>query len=155
MHPNAELITRFYTAFARGDGAAMAACYGPKISFSDPVFPALEGQRAGAMWQMLCEGATDLEIRFSAVQADDRTGSAHWEADYTFSTGRLVNNRIEASFTFEDGLIAAHVDRFDLYAWTRMALGPTGLFLGWTPMVQDKIRRQAAKGLDRWIAKQG
>ena len=155
MHPNAELITRFYTAFAAGDGAAMAACYAPEVSFSDPVFPDLKGPRAGAMWQMLCESAKDLEIRFTDVRADDTTGSAHWDADYTFSTGRLVNNRIDASFTFQDGLITSHVDRFDLYAWTRMALGPTGLFLGWTPMVQNKIRGQAAKSLDRWIAAQG
>lgn len=28
-HPNAELIERFYQAFQRLDGEAMAACYAP------------------------------------------------------------------------------------------------------------------------------
>ena len=37
-HPNDELIQRFYSAFARGDGDTMAACYTPDARFSDPVF---------------------------------------------------------------------------------------------------------------------
>ena len=36
-----------------------------------------------------------------------------------------------------------------------MALGPTGYLLGWTPMVRSAIRRQADKGLDRWIETKG
>jgi len=33
-----ELIQRFYAAFDRRDGDAMAACYAPGARFSDPVF---------------------------------------------------------------------------------------------------------------------
>ena len=36
---NKQLIERFYAAFGRRDGDAMAACYAPDASFSDPVFP--------------------------------------------------------------------------------------------------------------------
>lgn len=156
MHAHAELLTRFYTAFADGDGDAMAACYHPEATFSDPVFPALEGAAPGYMWKMLCERATDLEIRFRDVQADDRSGSAHWDADYTFSTtGRMVNNRIDAAFTFQDGLIKTHVDTFDFYAWSRMALGTSGLLLGWTPFLRNKVQATAGGQLERYIAKQG
>src|SRR5215207_6314939 len=45
-HPNDELVERFYGAFARGDGDAMAACYAPGAHFSDPVFTDL--RRRGA-----------------------------------------------------------------------------------------------------------
>ena len=38
MHPNAELIQRFYTAFQKKDGAALASFYHPEAQFSDPVF---------------------------------------------------------------------------------------------------------------------
>ncbi|NOY27507.1 MAG: nuclear transport factor 2 family protein [Oligoflexia bacterium] len=152
MHPNAELITRFYTAFALHDGVTMASCYAPEATFSDPVFPSLRGPQIGAMWRMLCDQGTDLVVRSSQIQADEATGSAHWDADYTLSTtGRFVNNHIDARFTFTDGKIAKHVDNFDLYAWTRMALGPVGLLLGWTPLVQKQVRAQAAKGLRRWL----
>lgn len=156
MHPNAELITRFYEAFAQRDGASMAACYADDASFSDPVFPGLEGVEPGAMWRMLTEQGKDLQITFSDVQADDASGSAHWEATYTFSvTGRKVHNVIDAKFRFRDGKIAEHRDHFDLYRWTRMALGPAGTLLGWSPVVQGPLRKKARAGLNDWMRKNG
>ena len=89
MHPNALLIRRFYVALANRDATGMAACYHPAVQFSDEVFPDLRGTRAGAMWRMLCERGKDLKIDSHAIEADDRTGRASWEAWYTFSaTGR-------------------------------------------------------------------
>lgn len=154
MHPHAELMTRFYTAFAERDAETMASCYHPEARFSDPVFPELTGDEPGWMWRMLCARGKDLEVRFSDVQADDTGGSAHWDADYTFSTtGRMVNNRIDAVFTFEDGLIKTHTDTFDFYAWSRMALGVPGLLLGWTPILRNKVRGTAAGQLQKYMAK--
>lgn len=153
-HPNAALIERFYRAFQQKDGEAMAACYHPDVEFSDPVFTDLKGSRAGDMWRMLTGRAKDLTLEFSDVHADDTTGRAHWEARYTFSaTGRPVHNIIDATFTFRDGKIVRHVDRFDLWRWAGMALGMKGKLLGWAPFVQGKIRAQAAQGLDAFIAK--
>ena len=73
---NIALIERFYTAFQKRDGDAMAACYADDVEFSDPVFPSLQGARAGGMWRMLCGRATDLEIVFSDVKADEMKGAA-------------------------------------------------------------------------------
>src|SRR4051812_46648134 len=56
------IIERFYGAFARRDGAAMAACYAPEATFSDPAFGRLDAADAGAMWRMLTERAEDLRI---------------------------------------------------------------------------------------------
>ncbi len=151
-HPNVALLERFYSAFARRDGAAMAACYAPDARFSDPVFD-LSGAEVGAMWSMLCERGRDLRVEWRDVRADDATGATHWEARYTFSaTGRPVHNIIDAAFTFSAGRIARHVDTFDLWRWSRMALGAKGALLGWTPFVRKAIQRQARRGLDAWIA---
>jgi len=148
MHPNAELITRFYTALGRHDGATMAACYAGEATFSDPVFTGLSGEEPGRMWRMLCKRGKDLTVVFDGVEASDTAGKAHWVATYTFSgTGNRVINDIQASFVFKDGKIVAHRDVFDLYKWARQALGLKGLLLGWTPMVQGVIRKQAAAGL--------
>jgi len=153
MHPNAQLIDRFYAAFARRDAAAMAACYAPDAMFRDPAFDLAAGE-VGAMWAMLCARGKDLTLEWRDVRADDRTGSAHWEPRYTFSaTGRPVHNVIDAEFTFRDGRIATHVDRFDLWRWSRMALGTKGVLLGWSPLVRNAVRRQARRGLDAWIAR--
>jgi len=151
---NEDTIKRFYTAFQQRDAATMAACYAPDVQFSDPVFTDLRGAAAGTMWKMLCERGKDLKIEFRDVRADATTGSAHWEAWYTFSaSGRKVHNVIDATFEFRDGMIVRHTDRFDLHRWAGLALGLPGMLLGWTPLLQNKIRAMAQKGLDDYGAR--
>jgi ketosteroid isomerase-like protein len=153
VHPHAELIERFYAAFARRDAGAMSACYHPEAEFSDPVFPALRGAEVGGMWRMLCARGADLRVEYRGIAADDATGRAHWEAWYTFSaTGRAVHNVIDAEFTFRDGLVLRHRDRFDFHRWTSQALGPVGRLLGWSPIVKRRVRGQAAAALARFLA---
>ena len=152
-HPNETLIESFYAAFDRHDGNAMAACYAPGASFSDPVFTDLEGDEPGAMWRMLTSRADDLSVELVEHQASDDAGGAHWLADYTFTqTGRKVHNDVRASFRFQDGLIAEHRDDFSFPAWARQALGPMGLLLGWTPIVHGATRERARAGLDEFMA---
>jgi ketosteroid isomerase-like protein len=154
MHPNAQLIHRFYASFQERDAAGMAACYSPRVRFSDPVFLELDAAGVGAMWAMLCERAQDLQVELGTVAANDRAGHARWEAWYTFgATGRAVHNRIDARFVFDGGTILEHHDSFDLWAWSAQALGPKGRLLGWTPLVKNAIRRQAAAGLASYRAK--
>jgi ketosteroid isomerase-like protein len=154
MHPNAVLLTQFYTALGNRDADAMAACYDTAVQFSDEVFPDLEGDEARAMWQMFCERGKDLRIEFGNVDADDNQGRADWEAWYTFTaTGRPVHNRIVARFDFRAGKIFRHHDSFSFWRWARQALGPVGWLLGWTPVVKNKVRRQAAANLRKYVEK--
>ena len=133
----------------------MARCYTPDAFFSDPVFTSLRGAEVAAMWRMLCERATDLRITFGNVMATGETGSAHWEAWYTYSaTGRPVHNVIEARFAFQNGLIARHEDRFDLWRWARQAQGVPGWLLEWAPPMQRAIRAKAAEALAAWRARE-
>lgn len=155
MHPNAELIQKFYAAFQAHDATRMCACYHPAVIFSDPVFGRLSASQATAMWHMLCARAKDLQISFKDIQANAETGTAHWEARYTFGkTSRPVHNVIEATFVFRENLMIQHDDTFDVWKWTRMALGPMGMLLGWTPWLQSAVRRDARRGLDAFIQKQ-
>lgn len=143
----------FYGAFARLDAEGMCAQYAPAVHFWDPVFLDLHGDQARSMWRMLCGRAKDLRVTHEVLEATETTAKARWIANYTFNTGRAVENRIEATMELSGGLITKHTDRFDLYRWARQALGPTGLLLGWTPMVQGRIRRTARQGLDAFTAK--
>ncbi len=79
MHPHQTLIETFYRALAARDAEGMIACYHPRVRFTDEVFD-LEGAEAGAMWKMLCERGKDLKVSFSDVEADERSGRAHWDA---------------------------------------------------------------------------
>jgi hypothetical protein len=102
---------------------------------------------------MLTSRGSDLSVEVSNIAAEEQTGSAHWDARYTFSaTGRKVLNRIDANFRFADGLIVEHIDRFNLWRWAAQALGPVGLLLGWSPPVQGKIRAQANEALRKFSA---
>ena len=123
MHPNQSQLESFYTAFARLDADAMAACYAPDAQFDDEVFSLRGHPQVTGMWRMLCDvtrakGADVWKLAYSGVEADARRGRAHWEADYRFSaTGRMVHNIIDGVFEFnEQGLITRHHDRFDFWA---------------------------------------
>jgi ketosteroid isomerase-like protein len=154
MHKNEQAIRDFYESFNRHDAEGMVKHYAKDVRFSDPVFTDLRGDEARAMWRMLTKRAPDLRVEFRDVSADDTTGRAHWDAYYTFSrTGRPVVNRIDATFRFEDGKIVEHKDVFDLWAWTRMALGPVGTLLGWSPMLRIPMRKGVKKELAKYMAK--
>ena len=153
MEPT-EVITNLYEALARRDHEAMAQCYHDEATFSDPVFDDLEGPEIAAMWHMLCEQGTDLEVTYGNIRADGDRGSATWEARYTFgASGRRIHNRISSTFTFEDGLIKTQSDDFDLYRWTRQAVGWSGTLVGWTRNAKSKVRQIGEENLDRFLEK--
>jgi hypothetical protein len=106
------------------------------------------------MWAMLLSRSADLAVTHRIDSATEQVVTAHWEARYTFTrTGRLVLNRIEASFTLGDGLIRTHHDHFSFWAWARQAFGMTGLLLGWTPWFQAKVKGEALRALAAHQAK--
>ena len=144
------VLDRFYSAFQDRDWATMGACYHPDAHFSDPVFPDLDAAGVRAMWKMLLTNGTDLRIGFSVLEESGTNGKAEWEAHYTFSrTGRSVHNEVVSSFEMKNGLILRQLDEFDFWNWSRQALGTPGLLLGWSPLIKNKVRATAAKGLAR------
>ena len=50
---HAQLIQKFYSAFASKNIEDMIDCYHDDIRFEDPAFGILEGNRAKSMWRML------------------------------------------------------------------------------------------------------
>jgi ketosteroid isomerase-like protein len=148
-----QVITEFYEAFARRDHEAMAALYLPDATFSDPAFGHLEGPEVTAMWRMLAKAATDLEVTSRDITASGDRAAATWEAHYTFTeTGRRVHNVVEAHMTLEDGHIRRHDDHFDLWRWSRQALGASGLLLGWSPVIRVAVQRRARRRLQEFMA---
>ena len=152
---NTELITHFYTSFAKGDAEGMISCYDNAIQFKDPAFGALKGEDAKNMWRMLLSrNKGNIHLTFSNVKADEKTGSANWVAEYVFSaTGRKVINVISAEFEFANGKIIKHTDTFDIYKWAKQAFGLKGYLLGWTLFMQNKIQQQANSSLKKYTEK--
>lgn len=152
MKSNENTIVKFYTAFANADAAGMCECYHPNIQFSDPAFGSLKENDVCLMWEMLIERSNgNLKIDFSEIKANEYTGEAQWIASYNFSkTNRKVVNEIQAKFQFRDGLIIKHTDNFDIWKWSKQALGLKGFLLGWTGFMQQKIKEQALLSLKKY-----
>jgi ketosteroid isomerase-like protein len=151
---NTELITKFYSSFAHADAEGMISCYHDEIVFSDPAFGELKGDDAKNMWRMLVERSKgEIKIAFNNVQANEKTGSANWIAEYTFTqTGRKVVNKVAAEFEFRDGKITRHNDHFSIWKWARQALGMKGFLFGGTSFLQAKIQKQTNTLLKKYSA---
>jgi xanthine/CO dehydrogenase XdhC/CoxF family maturation factor len=118
MNRYEQRLAAFYAAFRELDAASMRAAYAPAARFQDPVFRLAGRDEIGAMWAMLAEatarqGRDVWRLDFSDITADASHGRARWEARYRFSsTGRMVHNIIEASFSFDaSGLIGSKTKR--------------------------------------------
>jgi ketosteroid isomerase-like protein len=152
MNQNEQTIHKFYTAFANADAKTMSECYHPNIQFLDPAFGLLKGNDVHRMWKMLIEKSKGpIKIEFSDIKANDYTGTANWVATYNFSkTNRKVVNQIKAQFQFKEGLIIKHTDDFDVWKWSKQALGIKGRLLGWTGFMEKKIQKQALSSLKHY-----
>jgi ketosteroid isomerase-like protein len=150
-----ELITRFYQAFSQGDAQAMTECYSDNISFEDPAFGKLQGEKAKMMWHMLLsKKGKNPSIEFKNIESDGQKGRAEWIAKYNYGPkNRKVVNNISAEFTFENGKIIDHKDTFDLWKWSRQALGASGLILGWSPFMKKKIHTATNGLLNKYMLK--
>ncbi|SRX55256.1 hypothetical protein AEQU1_02278 [Aequorivita sp. CIP111184] len=123
----------------------MLEYYDNNVTFEDPAFGVLHGEEAKNMWRMLCktQQGKDFKVVTSNIECTPKAGKARWEAYYTFSkTGRKVHNVVNATFKFKDGKIINHVDKFNLYRWSKQALGFRGFLIGWTAFFKQKLNQQ-------------
>ena len=150
-----SVIDTFYSAFASHDVEAMLACYHPEVTFEDPAFGRLDAARSNAMWRMLLSSSdAQLEVHYSDIAVQGNNGQARWVARYFFGPQRRpVINEVKASFTLRDDKIYTHTDSFDLWRWSRQALGLAGTLLGWSPYMRRKIQQTTNKRHDRFMKK--
>jgi len=152
MNTIENIVDTFYRAFAKRDFSTMNTFYHKDAQFSDPVFQYLECDQIKAMWHMLCESGKDLQISHGTIGVYDNSARVTWKAVYTFSkTGNIVHNEIRSELFFKDKLIINHFDSFNFYRWARMALGTPGLLLGWTNYMQQQVKSNAKKQLEKFI----
>ena len=150
---NEETINKFYGAFQKLDYATMQSCYSDDAVFSDPVFGLLDADETRAMWEMLCTRAKNFSLVYGNIKLlDEEYTTCNWTANYLFSkTGRRVENKITAHMKFKEGLIVEHSDAFDIYRWSRQAMGIVGWLFGWSSFVRKRIQLQARVGLQKFM----
>lgn len=153
---NKQLIENFYTSFSNGDANGMTACYDENVIFQDPAFGKLENGKPAQMWKMLMSRKKEsTTVVFSNIEANETTGKANWTATYEYGDkNRKVVNNVTANFKFKDGKIIEHIDTFDLWKWTKQALGLSGTLLGWSSFMKNKIQKTTNQQLTEFISKQ-
>jgi ketosteroid isomerase-like protein len=147
---NRKVVSDFYKAFERKDGAAMSAAYAPNATFSDPVFPSLKNGKGAAMWRMLCQ-SEDLKVRHEIVKVDGDTVTAKWVANYKF-LGNDIENHVTSTIKLKDGKIVDHKDAFDMKAWLGQAYGMAAKLPFAEHVLGGITRHVAGNRLDSFIA---
>ncbi len=154
MNKGADLAKSFYDAFHRRDAATMNSHYGESVSFSDPVFPGLDGKETRAMWDMLTKSAKEFSVEHTVVSASDTHADIEWTARYLFSkTGRPVVNKVRTHMKIKNGRIFEQKDEFDFALWAKQAFGLVGTLIGWMPFFQKKVQATARQGLDKHLGR--
>ncbi len=151
-----DQIEQFYRAFNNLDAEKMVSRYHKDVIFEDPAFGVLKGERATNMWKMLCasQKGKEFKVHVTHIESSAEVTTATWEAFYVFSkTGRKIHNIVHAEFRFKEGKIISHKDTFDLYKWSKQALGSKGLILGWTPFFKNKLQIQTNRLLSNFERK--
>lgn len=159
MPSNPTTVTNFYQAFSRLDADAMAECYAEGAQFADEAFHLRGKREVMGMWRMLFQATqagnrADWKLEWGDLREEGAEIKVRWEEDYRFGVARRsVHNCVLATFTFdEEGKILTHHDRFNLWRWSRMALGVPGAVLGWSPAFRKLMGRQARANLDKFLA---
>ena len=105
------------------------------------------------MWRMLTGGVRGPAVELLEHEADGDSGSAAGSRTTRSRRPAVTWTTTSAPrFRFRDGLIAEHRDEFGFHRWARQALGPPGLLLGWTPIVQGSVRKRARARLDEFMS---
>ncbi|MFT5511646.1 MAG: limonene-1,2-epoxide hydrolase [Bacteroidia bacterium] len=154
---DSETIYHFYECMQDRNVEGMLSCYHPKIKFTDPVFGELEGDRVFNMWRMLM-GRIDpnAKIEINNVYALNNRATCKWTADYAFGKRkRQIHNKIKSDFKFKDNRIVEQFDYFNLWEWTKQALGITGHLFGWSLSMQKMIIKQNKEYLNYYMEKHG
>jgi len=148
-----EIITQFYDAFEDGNATKMGLLYDEKIEFKDPAFGKLKGEEVQKMWEMLIERSHgNLKVSYTIYDAAVNFAIVHWTATYPFTkTGRMVTNQIVAKLVLKNKKIIKHTEYFNLWKWSRQALGWKGFLFGWTPFFKNKLQLQTGLLLKTYI----
>lgn len=144
MLNNNEIVARFYTAFSKLNAAEMLDCYEADILYNDPIFGLLQADKVHAMWQMICNNASNMSCNFGNIQqVDDEYITCNWKTSYFF---KPLNKRVvydaKAYMKIVNGKITEHSDGYRLSTWIRKTYGFPGMLLGWSGFMQKKVQKR-------------
>lgn len=151
MHPNEDLIHRFFRAMQKHDLSSALLCYHNDITYEDDLFRELKQNDVVKMWEMRMAENPDWEIEYRDVEASAVWGRAYWTLVYgKTKSGKRKRRHIVARFTFLDEKILYHSDAFNLYNWVTENRGAWWRVLVWFSPFRYFLRAGAHRKLQQF-----
>ena len=117
------------------------------------MFGELNGDSVKKMWEMLLSNKdAQFKLTFSDIHEKNNFVYAKWQASYYYGPHkRFVVNSVNAKFKFSENKIILHEDQFNLWKWSKQAIGLPGVILGWSNFFKSKLQTEANKKLNKFI----
>lgn len=145
MSIHVNIVKEFYEALSTGDFHAIQSFYSPEATYQDEIVT-LKGNEVFSHWFMMCREDFKTKAELIEIKENQNIVTTKWTIDYLLvPTGRRIFLEEEGYFYFNDGVIAAHRDKFDIYSFTKQGFGMLGYLIGWTSWAQNRLRKQAKK----------
>lgn len=133
-----------FDALQNQDSERLMRLYLPDASFVDPVLGELPRGSVGTMWRSFLTHVDDLTVDVIENDVSIHVADVHWTADYrVHATGRRMRLDVLSRLVCLGPRISRHEDRYDSWAWARMAHGLPSVFLGWNPLWLRRQRHPA------------
>jgi hypothetical protein len=147
-------IETYFDAFSKGDYRTMRSLCDPKITFNDPVYTSLQGKSVFALHHFMAERRICPTITIRSISEKGNRVKVKWTNEYEYATYKThISIDVRSIFHFEHTSIISQTDQYNLWKWSKMALGFTGTYLGWTPMFRSTLRRSSQQSLATFIQK--
>lgn len=113
---NEQSALSLFARYSAGDPAGIKALLSTNTTYEDPLFPHLDGEKVGKMWDMVASSGK-VYADVGSVNADRDSAKVSWVAKYEF-LGASIENHIETELKFdEQGKVTSQKDTFDWKAW--------------------------------------
>jgi ketosteroid isomerase-like protein len=146
VRANWTLVEQHYKAIQAKDADAILAVYAADCRIDHPLIGRMSKDEFSKAVQAFIRQTPDYELEFQISHAGAQRVDAEWALTHVFHlTGRTIRLAGATTYFLSANRITRHIDQFDRRAWSRQAMGMTGLVLsfvpGWRSFVERELRR--------------
>jgi limonene-1,2-epoxide hydrolase len=142
-----EIVKEFYKALDSGDYRTVNEFYHKNAHYKDEIFD-FKGLEIHALWYTATLPDMELSAELESIREEEDAIYTEWVMSYTLDIiKRRIRLKEKGKFTFQEGKIIEHTDKYDFWTWCIQAFGIIGRALGWSNWLQNRVRSQAKKSV--------
>jgi hypothetical protein len=143
---NWTLVEQLFKAFQSKDTDAIFATYAADCQFDHPLIGRLSKNEFSMAIRAFMRATPDYELAFQINHTDAKRVDVEWTITHIFHlTAKVIKQHGTTTCFLSNNRIVQQIDKFDRRAWSRQAMGMTGLVLsfvpGWRSFIERELRR--------------